>query len=100
MDCRLPCSSVHGISILQYISISNYIIHLKFTYIGFVPSTEFALKLDITDENGYIIVNSNFETDKNGIYAVGDIIKKDIYQVSTAVADGVVAAVKVTEKCK
>ena len=71
-----------------------------FTYIGFVPSTEFALKLDITDENGYIIVNSNFETDKNGIYAVGDIIKKDIYQVSTAVADGVVAAVKVTEKCK
>lgn len=71
-----------------------------FTYIGFVPSTEFAFKLDITDENGYIIVNSNFETDKNGIYAVGDIIKKDIYQVSTAVADGVVAAVKVTEKCK
>ena len=71
-----------------------------FTYIGFVPSTEFALKLDITDENGYIIVNSNFETDENGIYAVGDIIKKDIYQVSTAVADGVVAAVKVTEKCK
>lgn len=71
-----------------------------FTYIGFVPSTEFAFKLDITDENGYIIVNSNFETDENGIYAVGDIIKKDIYQVSTAVADGVVAAVKVTEKCK
>lgn len=71
-----------------------------FVYVGFVPGTKFANELGITDENGYILVNKKFETKLDGIYAVGDIIKKDIYQVSTAVGDGAVAAINIIEKCK
>ena len=71
-----------------------------FIYVGFVPGTKFANDLEITDENGYIIVNNKFESKRKGIYAVGDIIKKDIYQVSTAVGDGAVAAINIIENCK
>lgn len=66
-----------------------------FIYIGFEPCTEFANDLGITDETGYILVNNSFESNVKGIYAVGDIIKKEIYQISTAVSDGVVAATNV-----
>lgn len=71
-----------------------------FVYIGFVPSTEFAKELGITNENGYIMVNKDYETSIKGIYAVGDIINKKIYQISTAVADGTLAVTNIIEKCK
>lgn len=71
-----------------------------FVYIGFVPATEFANKLGITNTDGYIVVNDKYETKLKGIYAVGDIILKDVYQISTAVADGVYASINVIENCK
>lgn len=71
-----------------------------FIYVGFVPGTKFADDLGITDEEGYIVVNDKYESKKVGIYAVGDIIKKDIYQVSTAVGEGAVAAINIIENCK
>lgn len=71
-----------------------------FVYVGFEPSTMFAKDLGITNDKGYIIVNDNFETSINGIYAVGDIIDKKVYQISTAIADGTMAAINVIEKCK
>ena len=71
-----------------------------FIYVGFVPGTKFADDLKITDDEGYIIVDNRFESKRKGIYAVGDIIKKDIYQISTAVGDGAVAAINIIENCK
>lgn len=71
-----------------------------FVYIGFVPATEFANELGITNTDGYIVVNDKYETKLKGIYAVGDIILKDVYQISTAVADGVYASINVIENCK
>lgn len=71
-----------------------------FVYIGFVPGTEFARQIGITDNEGYIEVNNKFETKLNGIYAVGDIIKKDVYQVCTAVSEGAIAAINIIENCK
>lgn len=67
-----------------------------FVYIGFVPGTEFAKKLGITNKDGYIIVNEKYETKISGIYAVGDIIFKDVYQVTTAVAEGAQAVINIT----
>ena len=32
------------------------------------------------------------ETNVKGIYAAGDIIKKDVYQINTAVSEGCIAA--------
>lgn len=71
-----------------------------FIYIGFVPGTDFAESLGITNENGYIIVNKEYETKIKGIYAIGDIIEKKVYQITTAVAEGTIVATNIIEKCK
>lgn len=71
-----------------------------FTYIGFEPSNSFVKDLNLLNENGYIEVDENYETKIKGIYAVGDSIKKDIYQLITAANDGVVAAIRIIRKGK
>lgn len=62
-----------------------------FPYIGQVPVSSFAKSLGITDERGYIPTDEYMETKVKGVYAIGDIRKKDIRQISTAVADGTIA---------
>ncbi len=63
-----------------------------FIYFGTVADTSFIKGLDITDENGYILVDNTMKTKYDGIYACGDVIKKELYQIATAVSDGAVAA--------
>ena len=58
-----------------------------FIYIGSVPDTQSFKNLNIIDENGYIIVDKNYETNMRGIYACGDVIKKDLYQLTTAIGE-------------
>lgn len=64
-----------------------------FIFIGYEPATNFLKNLDILDEKGYIIVDERGETKIKGIYAAGDIIKKEAYQVVTSASDGALAAV-------
>lgn len=66
-----------------------------FIYIGFEPNTKFLKNLNIINEDGYITVDKYFATKESGIYAVGDIVSKDIYQISTAVSDGTIAATSI-----
>ncbi len=63
-----------------------------FIAIGSVPDIKFLDKLNLKTDNNYIVVNNQMETSINGIYACGDIIKKDLYQIITAASDGAVAA--------
>lgn len=63
-----------------------------FPYIGLDPISNMVAKLPILDEQGYIIVDENFETAVKGIYACGDVIQKPLRQVITATSDGAVAA--------
>ena len=58
-----------------------------FIYIGYRPATEIVDK-KILDEDGYVIVNENLETLIKNVYAIGDVIKKDVYQLVTATSDG------------
>ena len=58
-----------------------------FIYIGFIPATKI-VDPKILDENGYIKVNKKLETSIKGVYAIGDCLNKDIYQLVTAAADG------------
>lgn len=71
-----------------------------FVYVGFIPGTEFARDLGIVNDKGYIIVNNDYETTLDGIYAIGDIIDKKVYQISTAIAEGTVVVTNIIEKCK
>lgn len=60
-----------------------------FIYIGFIPATQF-LPQEILDENGYIKTSKNLETPIKGVYAIGDCLNKDMYQLITAAADGAI----------
>ena len=64
-----------------------------FIFIGYEPATEFLQKLDILDESGYINVDSEYRTKINGIYAAGDVVKKEAFQIVTSVSDGALAAI-------
>jgi len=63
-----------------------------FVFIGYEPASDFIKNLGILDENGYAVVNNRMETKIPGIYACGDIIEKDVYQIVTAESEGAVAA--------
>ncbi|HIX29029.1 MAG TPA: FAD-dependent oxidoreductase [Candidatus Blautia stercoravium] len=62
-----------------------------FVYVGTVPNTELYTELKL--QNGFIPVDENMETEIPGVYAAGDIRLKQVRQVSTAVADGTIAAI-------
>ena len=63
-----------------------------FIYIGFIPMTGYFDNLNITDENHNIKVDPNMRTDKPRIYGAGDVINKELRQITTAVNDGSIAA--------
>lgn len=63
-----------------------------FPFIGLDPITDFVKDLNIVDENNYIIANEKMETAVEGIYAAGDVIKKELRQIVTAANDGAIAA--------
>ena len=64
-----------------------------FVSIGYEPNSSFLT--NINKENGYVIVDDKMKTNIDYIYACGDIIKKDIYQLTTAVAEATIAAINV-----
>ncbi|MGX9339334.1 MULTISPECIES: NAD(P)/FAD-dependent oxidoreductase [unclassified Mycoplasma] len=63
-----------------------------FPYIGFKAATSFISNKEMLDERGFIIVDKNMETQFKNIFAVGDVVAKDIRQITTATNDGTIAA--------
>lgn len=68
-----------------------------FVAIGSVPNSDLVKGLVELDENGYVITNEWMETSVPRIYAIGDVRKKNVRQIITAVADGAIAAVHASE---
>lgn len=68
-----------------------------FIYIGYRPNTDMFSELNITNMQGHIIVDENFETTIEGVYAIGDVIKKDIYQLVTASSDAIHAVSNISK---
>ncbi|TCG11157.1 NAD(P)/FAD-dependent oxidoreductase [Mycoplasma todarodis] len=84
--------SLEGIKYTEDGEEKELAIKALFPYIGYIPVAKFAGNLGITDETGFIKVNQNMETSVKGIYAAGDIIVKQIRQITTATSDGTIAA--------
>lgn len=63
-----------------------------FVAIGQMPETEVFAGLVDRDENGYIVAGEDCRTSVDGIFAAGDCRKKTVRQLTTAAADGAVAA--------
>lgn len=71
-----------------------------FAYIGFEPTTRYLENLDILASDGYIDVDKNMRTKVKGVYAAGDIVKKDLYQIVTAASEGALAAISAKKDLK
>ena len=71
-----------------------------FVNIGYEPSIGILKSLNLEMDKNYIIVDKNMETSVKGVYACGDIIKKDLYQLVTAVSEGAIAATSVYNNLK
>lgn len=94
--------SINGDDYVESIKTNNEKIDLNgiFINIGYEPSINILKKLNLKMDNNYIVVNRNMETSVKGIYACGDIIKKDLYQLVTAVSEGAIAATNVFKSIK
>jgi thioredoxin reductase (NADPH) len=69
-----------------------------FIFIGMKPNVAlFGEKLNL-DQWGYIITDENMATNMPDIFAVGDVISKKYRQITTAVADGTIAAMAIAKE--
>lgn len=68
-----------------------------FLSIGSTPNSEM---FDVDKDNGYIITSNNYETNISNVYAIGDVIKKDYYQLINASYEGMIAALDIINKEK
>ncbi|WP_462268956.1 thioredoxin-disulfide reductase [Desulfobacter sp.] len=63
-----------------------------FIWIGILPNTEFIKGAVKTDESGFILVDTQMQTNVPGVFAIGDVRDTPLRQIATAVGDGAVAA--------
>ena len=69
-----------------------------FVFIGMKPNIDlFRDKLKL-DNWGYIKADEDMRTSMPGVYAVGDVISKKYRQITTAVADGTIAAIAIAKE--
>ena len=69
-----------------------------FIFIGMKPNIDlFRDKLEL-DQWGYIKTDEDMRTSITGVYAVGDVISKKYRQITTAVADGTIAAMAISKE--
>lgn len=67
-----------------------------FVSIGYEPNNQFLE--EVKKENGYICVDENMKTNIDYIYACGDSIQKQVYQLTTAVGEATIAAIQVKKE--
>ena len=65
-----------------------------FVAMEFVPTGDLLKGLVEVDAQGYVMVPESTETGVAGLYIAGDVRRKSLKQIVTAVADGAVAALK------
>lgn len=90
---------------LEEIEISNIVYNEKYNkkldylYISkeYEPQTSFLKNTDINMIGDYIHVYNNKTNIKN-IFAIGDVTKKDVYQISNAIGEGAVVAYDIIKR--
>ena len=69
-----------------------------FVFIGQKPNLEmFGDKLKL-DQWGYVQTDEDMRTNIDGVFAVGDVGSKKYRQITTAIADGTIAAIAITRE--
>lgn len=94
------CKKINGTDQVDSICVENVktkeqqeiAVKAVFIYVGMIPVTNIFDNLGITNENHNIEVDNNMRTRVPFIYAAGDVVEKHLRQITTAVADGSIAA--------
>ncbi len=100
LKLSLTIEELIGDKSLEQIKLNNgEVINVSalFPYIGQIPNTQFLCFTNLCNENGYIIVNNNMDTNVPGLFAAGDVTNQKLKQVVTATSDGAIAATSVIE---
>jgi thioredoxin reductase (NADPH) len=71
-----------------------------FVFVGYVPRTDLVKGLVKMNQWGYVETGEDMSTDVPGVYVAGDIRSKRFRQITTAVADGTIAALSVQKFVK
>ena len=90
----------------QVRNVQNYIGEVKelesdgvFVFIGFSANVSvLGDTLPKTDSWGYILTDEDKKTNILDVYAIGDITSKKYRQITTAVADGTIAAINISKE--
>lgn len=83
---------------LKSIKVNTLVSDGVFVFIGMKPNIDlFRDKLKL-DNWGYIKADEDMRTSMPGVYAVGDVISKKYRQITTAVADGTIAAIAIAKE--
>jgi len=71
-----------------------------FIFVGYTPRTDLVKGLVQMNEWGYVETQEDMSTEVPGVYVAGDIRSKRFRQITTAVADGTIAALAVQKFVK
>lgn len=93
-------SQIHGTRQLEGLTLTDLKTGTKidlpvtglFIYVGLIPGTGWCQGAVPLDEAGFIITDEKMQSGTSGIFAAGDIRKKTVRQIATAVGDGAIAA--------
>lgn len=69
-----------------------------FVFIGMKPNIDLFRDKLLLDQWGYIRTDEDMLTSMADVYAVGDVISKKYRQITTAVADGTIAAIAIAKE--
>lgn len=91
---------VDGVELKSVNGCEHYNADGVFIAVGSVPATDYLKNLPLTFDNNYVAANEDCRTSVDGLFVAGDIRKKQLRQVVTAVADGANAAASAIEYLK
>ena len=97
-------TALHGEDALSGITVSvkdqeekNIAVSGLFISIGQMPDNKPFSNVITLDKDGYIVAGENCKTNVDGIFAAGDCRTKQVRQLTTAAADGAIAALSAIE---
>ena len=79
----------------KFVINNKYKVDGIFVCIGYIPNSNL---FNLNKENDYLLVDNHYKTNVDNVYAVGDIIKKEVYQLTTATNDATIASIDIIKR--
>lgn len=106
LDCVV--TALHGEGSLSSLSVQNVktgetvemAVTGLFEAVGQLPEKALAEPLVVLDESGFVAAGESCLTNASGVFAAGDCRAKEVRQLTTACADGAVAALAAVQYCE